>query len=95
MKKFDNGTMRFNIFPTLVYILDCSDLIDEVKTLKETIVWNDSRYHGQSENLYCLNQNKQLVDTIENRVNDCLLECDFSNKFRMSTTLFEMGYRFS
>mgnify|MGYP001195966089 FL=1 len=88
MKKFDNGTMRFNIFPTLVYILDCSDLIDEVKTLKETIVWNDSRYHGQSENLYCLNQNKQLVDTIENRVNDCLLECDFSNKFRMSTSWF-------
>jgi uncharacterized protein (TIGR02466 family) len=88
MKKFDNGTLRFNIFPTLVYILDCSDLVDQIKNINETIVWNDSKYHGQSENLYCLSEEKELSNTIENRVNDCLLECDFSNQFRLSTSWF-------
>ena len=87
--KFDNGNYRFNIFPTLVYVLDCSDLVDDVKKIAEDIVFNDSQYHGQSEDLYALsNTNTKLVKEFENRVNDALAESEFENPFKMTTSWF-------
>ncbi len=87
--KFDNGNLRFNIFPTLVYVLDCSDLIDDVKKICKDIVFNDSQYHGQSEDLYALsNTNPKLVKEFENRVNEALAESEFENPFKMTTSWF-------
>ena len=69
----DNYAHRFNIFPTLVYIVDCSDLIEPVKELLKSVKWNDD-WRGQSEDLYVLNSHPKIAKAFENRVNSALSE---------------------
>ena len=72
----DNYAHRFNIFPTLVYIVDCSDLIEPVKDLSKSVAWNDD-WRGQSENVHILNSEPRLVEEFENRVNLSLSELQY------------------
>ena len=60
----DNYVHRFNIFPTLVYIVDCSDLIEPVKDLLKSVTWNDD-WNGQSEDVHILNSEPKLVEAPE------------------------------
>ena len=90
MKKFDNGDLRVCIFPSLVYVLDCSDLVEDVKAvLTDDIEWSDSPIHGQTADLYILtNKKPELVKSFEDRINASLEECKFENTFQMTTSWF-------
>ena len=90
MKKFDNGDLRVCIFPSLVYVLDCSDLVEDVKALlTDDLEWSDSPYHGQTTDLYILTNKKlELVKSFEDRINASLEECKFENTFKMTTSWF-------
>ena len=90
MKKFDNGNIRVCIFPTLVYVIECSDLVEDVKSLlTDDIEWSDSPVHGQTKDLYILkNKNPKLLKSFEDKVNEALDECNFENTFQMTTSWF-------
>ena len=90
MKKFDNGDLRVCIFPSLVYVLDCSDLVEDVKALlTDDLEWSDSPVHGQTKDLYILkNKNPELLKSFEDKVNEALDECNFENTFQMTTSWF-------
>jgi len=90
MKKFDNGNIRVCIFPTLVYVIECSDLVEDVKSLlTDDIEWSDSPVHGQTKDLYILkNKNPKLLKSFEDKVNKALDECNFENTFQMTTSWF-------
>ena len=80
----DNYAHRFNIFPTLVYIVDCSDLIEPVNDLLKTVTWNDD-WNGQSENVYILNSEPKLVEEFENTVNFSLSELQYELPLKLTT----------
>ena len=90
MRKFDNGNIRVSIFPTLVYVIECSDLVEDVKSLlTDDIEWSDSPIHGQTVDLYILtNKKPELVKSFEDRINASLEECKFENTFQMTTSWF-------
>ena len=90
MKQFDNGNVRLCIFPTIVYVVQCSDLVEDVKVLlSDDVEWSDSPIHGQTNDLYILtNRNPELVKKFEDKVNEVLVELNFENTFQMTTSWF-------
>ena len=63
VKKLDNGALRFSIFPTLVYGMDCSDLLDDVLDIFKKVNWKDqtdAKGLSVSDDSYILNNNKKL-----------------------------------
>ena len=80
-------THRFNIFPTLVYIVDCSDLIEPVKDLLKSVTWNDD-WNGQSENVHILNSQPKLIEEFQNRVNLSLSELKYELPLKLTTSWF-------
>ena len=90
MKKFNNGDIRVCIFPSIVYVLECSDLVDDVKEiLDDDVEWSESPIHGQTKDLYILkNKSPELVKAFEDRINLVLEECNFQNTFQMTTSWF-------
>ena len=90
-KKLDNGALRFSIFPTLVYGMDCSDLLDDVLDIFKKVNWKDqtdAKGLSVSDDSYILNNNKKLVETIEFRVNECLSEIEYTAPLKMTTSWF-------
>ena len=83
----DNYAHRFNIFPTLVYIVDCSDLIEPVKDLLKSVTWNDD-WNGQSEDVHILNSEPKLAEEFESRVNLSLSELQYELPLKLSTSWF-------
>ena len=47
MIKLDDDTLRISIFPTLVYVMDLSDLTGELADLCENTNWGDGKAHNQ------------------------------------------------
>ena len=90
MKKFNNGDSRVCIFPSILYVLECSDLVDDVKEiLDDDVEWSESPIHGQTKDLYILkNKSPELVKAFEDRINLVLEECNFQNTFQMTTSWF-------
>ena len=91
LKKLDNGALRFSIFPTLVYGMDCSDLLDDVLDIFKKVNWKDqtdAKGLSVSDDSYILNNNKKLVETIEFRVNQCLSEIEYTAPLKMTTSWF-------
>ena len=39
MKKIDDDSIRFSLFPSVVYVLDFSELVDDVSAICEEIDW--------------------------------------------------------
>ncbi len=78
---------RFNLFPTLVYVVECSDLIEPVKDLMKSVSWREG-YPYQSEDLYILNSNSELAKEFENRVNITLSEIKYDIPFRLTTSWY-------
>ena len=60
--------IRYNIFPTLVYVLNLSDLIEPVKDLMKSVTWKDEVNGGQSKNVHILDSNKTLSKQFENKL---------------------------
>ena len=78
---------RFNLFPTLVYVIESSDLIEPVKDLMKSVSWNRNDPY-QSENLWILNSNLELAKEFENRVNITLSEIKYEVPFQLTTSWY-------
>ena len=39
MKKLEDGTLQFSIFPTIIHVLDFSDLVDDVEKICNGVEW--------------------------------------------------------
>jgi len=76
---------RTKAFPTLIYEVDCSDLVEDVKKLKTTIKFVGMR-DFVSDNFYVLNN--ELKTQFENRVNNCLSEIEYQVPHKMTTSWF-------
>ena len=80
--------IRYNIFPTLVYVLNLSDLIEPVKDLMKSVTWKDEVNGGQSKNVHILDSNKILLKQFENKVNDTLSEIQYDVPLQLTTSWF-------
>ena len=49
MQKINDGTFRYSIFPTLVYVVECYDLIDDVKKACEEVDWSETYRSSHSD----------------------------------------------
>ena len=79
--------IRNQIFPTLVYEIEASELIDEtVEILKKSNFPEHAPY--ASDTIYCLNENPSLISRFEEKVNDALKEIQYFVPFRMTTSWF-------
>ena len=85
---------RHKIFPTLVYTLDCSDLIEPVQKLLDSIKWEDE-FQGQSDDLYILQKDTDLSKDFVKRVNSTLSEINYSSSLQMTTSWFNKTYVFN
>ena len=89
----DNYAHRFNIFPTLIYYVNCSDLIDPVKEILKSVKWNDD-WTGQSQDLYVLKSNPEIAKVFEDRVNSALSEIQYCLPFKLTTSWFTKTKRY-
>ena len=39
MKKLEDGTLQFSIFPTIIHVLDFFDLVDDVEKICNGVEW--------------------------------------------------------
>ena len=83
---------RFNIFPSLVYLVDCDELIDDVKSACENYDWNDTLSNEGSNLSSKKNILEQeyinLVKLFEDKVNLTLDEIGYDNKFQLTNSWF-------
>ncbi len=54
MKKLEDGTLQFSIFPTIIHVLDFSDLVDDVEEICNGIEWSKLGEGNQSADLQIL-----------------------------------------
>lgn len=77
--------VKTKAFPTLIYEIDCSDLVEPVRELH-----NKVRYVGQnsfvSDNFYVLTED--IKSNFEKKVNTVLDEIEYQVPFRMTTSWF-------
>ena len=49
MPLIKDSTIRFSIFPTLVYVVECFDLIDDVKNACDSVDWSETYRSSHSD----------------------------------------------
>lgn len=86
MIKLDDDTLRISIFPTLVYVIDLSNLTNELVDLCEDSDWNDEHnYH--CKNLYVLDSHQELKKKFEDKVNYVLnSQFKYETSFQITTS---------
>ena len=77
---------RFKLFPSLVYVVDCHELIDDVKKACEEIDWaDDSRVNPDGSNISSikyalqLGNHSHLIEKFEKKLNDTIKELNYDN----------------
>ena len=78
---------KVQLFPTLVYDIDCSELIDDTIKVFEKIKWTNS---SVSSSYFELSKNKKLTKKFEDNVNEALSEIEYTVPLRMTTSWFTM-----
>lgn len=82
-----NMITRTSIFPTLLYEIDATELVDEtVEILKESNFPKETPY--VTDSFYVLGKNPGLIARFEEKVNNALIEIQYSVPFRMTTSWF-------
>tara|TARA_B100000482_G_C12490917_1_gene252627 strand:- start:109 stop:696 length:588 start_codon:yes stop_codon:yes gene_type:complete len=76
------------IYPTLVFKLDCSDLIKQVSDICNKVEWKGKDFNDSSSSNFILSKNVNLTSTFNERINLCLKELDYKVPFKMSTSWF-------
>ena len=86
---------RFKLFPSLVYVVDCHELIDDVKKACEQIDWaDDSRVNPDGSNISSikyalqLGNHSQLIGKFEKKLNDTIKELNYDNWMELTTSWF-------
>ena len=78
---------RIQLFPTLIYDVECSDLIDDVLEEFNKSTWEND-WCNRNDNVFSLKNNKKLVKKIEGIVNESLSEIEYTVPLKMSTSWF-------
>tara|TARA_B100000508_G_C11415360_1_gene255455 strand:- start:51 stop:632 length:582 start_codon:yes stop_codon:yes gene_type:complete len=78
---------RIQLFPTLIYDVDCSELIDDVLKEFSKVKW-ENNWVNINDTVFTLDNNKTLVKKIENVVNETLSEIEYTVPLKMSTSWF-------
>ena len=78
---------RIQLFPTLIYDVDCSELIDDVLKEFSKVKW-ENNWVNANDTVFTLDNNKTLVKKIENVVNETLSEIEYTVPLKMSTSWF-------
>jgi uncharacterized protein (TIGR02466 family) len=82
---------RIKAFPTLIHLIESSELIDEtIEVFNKSVFPDDAPY--ASDTIYELSSNPSLVAKFESKVNGVLEDLKFQNKFRMTTSWFTCTY---
>ena len=86
---------RLKLFPSLVYVVDCHELIDDVKKACEEIDWaDDSRVNPDGSNISSIKYALQignyshLIGMFEKKMNDAISELNFDNWMELTTSWF-------
>ena len=94
MQKISDGTFRYSIFPTLVYVVECHDLIDDVTKAWEEVDWSETYRSSHSDSysskipIFGIDKNIDLIQKFEEKINQTLSELRYSNQFKMTTSWF-------
>ena len=78
---------RIQLFPTLIYDVECPELIDDVLKEFSKVKWKDD-WTNINDTVFTLDNNKTLVKKIENVVNETLSEIEYTVPLKMSTSWF-------
>ncbi len=78
---------RVQLFPTLIYDVECSYLIDDVLDELNKVKWRHD-WANINDTVFTLDNNKTLVKKIENVVNETLSEIKYTVPLKMSTSWF-------
>ena len=86
MNKPKYGIAR--IFPTLIFVIDCSEFIDEVLDIVETVEWKNKDYNDSTNDFFILSRYSELSKKFDDKVNTCLSELGYVIPFKMSSSWF-------
>mgnify|MGYP003119736988 CR=1 FL=1 len=78
---------RIQLFPTLIYDVECPELIDDVLEELDKTTWKTD-WHNRNDNVFTLKNNKKLIKKIEDIVNEALSEIEYTVPLKMSTSWF-------
>jgi len=78
---------RIQLFPTLIYDVECPELIDDVLEELDKATWENDWYN-RNDNVFTLKNNKKLIKKIEDIVNETLSEIEYTVPLKMSTSWF-------
>lgn len=80
---------RFDLFPTLVYMIDAPDLLSEVRDVFATVKWKDVDSPGTpSKSFTILKKHEVLTRKITNKVSNALLELHYQSHPKLTTSWF-------
>ena len=78
---------RVQLFPTLIYDVECSDLIDDVLEEFSKVKWKHG-WANINDNNFTLENNQTLTHKFEKIVNETLSEIEYVVPLKMSTSWF-------
>tara|TARA_X000000368_G_C22973626_1_gene686639 strand:+ start:53 stop:640 length:588 start_codon:yes stop_codon:yes gene_type:complete len=76
------------VFPTLIFNIDCSELISEVVDILETIEWKNKNHNDSSKDFFILSKHLELSKKFDDKVNICLSELEYAIPFKMASSWF-------
>ena len=78
---------RIQLFPTLIYDVECPDLIDDVLEEFSKVKWKHG-WANINDNNFTLEDNQTLTHKFEEIVNETLSEIEYTVPLKMSTSWF-------
>ena len=78
---------RIQLFPTLIYDVECSELIDDVLEEFSKVKWKHG-WANINDNNFTLEDNQTLTHKFEEIVNETLSEIEYTVPLKMSTSWF-------
>lgn len=85
--KINSNVQRFSIFPTLVYVIDIPEVVDDIRNILPTVKWRmpDDNRSG-SESFFLLDEYQQLKDVFTEKVNTAVSELQYSVPLKLTTS---------
>ena len=87
--KVDSNTQRFSVFPTLIYVIDIPEVVEDLGDILSAIKWrmpDDDR--SGSESFFVLDEYQHLKDLFTERVNTAVSELQYTVPLKLTTSWF-------
>ena len=77
------------IFPTLLFEIDCSELLEDTLKILDGVEWRDLEVNDSSIDKFVLSEYPELSSAFDDKVNECLNgELSYRVPMKMSTSWF-------